>query len=390
MYKVGVEMEIIARNGVAKSQILAAIREAGIEIRNEGYTHRIMNTWKAVSDGSLSAGGFELVSPPMKGAKNIEKQITTICEAIKDLTRIDRTCGIHVHFEVLDKHHFKRRVNTNSSVGKLRALKNKPAKKFTGNLLRNYGYFQPVIDSLVSPSRRGNSYCNYLPDGAKMTLEEIKQFSENKGNYAHLIYGMSGRYTVINLSSLENYGTVEFRQMNGSTNAAKILNWIRIMERLVSRSWDRKYQGRDCEDYNLTIDGFMDFLGFGNNGVRNYSRNRARSNGFRAISGPETQTTNNQSSERATETGDSSNSISNISENAEIRESLLVLENNYNSYHRIIDATNQYIENQFGILRLRNIVVDELINHELPTTVRNVDAIVERFYQLRTEIEGGN
>ena len=390
MYKVGVEMEIIARNGVAKSQILAAIREAGIEITNEGYTHRIMNTWKAVSDGSLSAGGFELVSPPMKGAKNIEKQITTICEAIKDLTRIDRTCGIHVHFEVLDKHHFKRRVNTNSSVGKLRALKNKPAKKFTGNLLRNYGYFQPVIDSLVSPSRRGNSYCNYLPDGAKMTLEEIKQFSENKGNYAHLIYGMSGRYTVINLSSLENYGTVEFRQMNGSTNAAKILNWIRIMERLVSRSWDRKYEGRDCEDYNLTIDGFMDFLGFGNNGVRNYSRNRARSNGFRAISGPETQTTNNQSSERATETGDSSNSISNISENAEIRESLLVLENNYNSYHRIIDATNQYIENQFGILRLRNIVVDELINHELPTTVRNVDAIVERFYQLRTEIEGGN
>ena len=383
-------MEIIARNGVAKSQILAAIREAGIEITNEGYTHRIMNTWKAVSDGSLSAGGFELVSPPMKGAKNIEKQITTICEAIKDLTRIDRTCGIHVHFEVLDKHHFKRRVNTNSSVGKLRALKNKPAKKFTGNLLRNYGYFQPVIDSLVSPSRRGNSYCNYLPDGAKMTLEEIKQFSENKGNYAHLIYGMSGRYTVINLSSLENYGTVEFRQMNGSTNAAKILNWIRIMERLVSRSWDRKYQGRDCEDYNLTIDGFMDFLGFGNNGVRNYSRNRARSNGFRAISGPETQTTNNQSSERATETGDSSNSISNISENAEIRESLLVLENNYNSYHRIIDATNQYIENQFGILRLRNIVVDELINHELPTTVRNVDAIVGRFYQLRTEIEGGN
>ena len=162
------------------------------------------------------------------------------------------------------------------------------------------------------------------------------------------------------------------------------------MERLVSRSWDRKYQGRDCEDYNLTIDGFMDFLGFGNNGVRNYSRNRARSNGFRAISGPETQTTNNQSSERATETGDSSNSISNISENAEIRESLLVLENNYNSYHRIIDATNQYIENQFGILRLRNIVVDELINHELPTTVRNVDAIVGRFYQLRTEIEGGN
>ena len=138
---------------------------------------------------------------------------------------------------MLDKHHFKRRVNTNSSVGKLRALKNKPAKKFTGNLLRNYGYFQPVIDSLVSPSRRGNSYCNYLPDGAKMTLEEIKQFSENKGNYAHLIYGMSGRYTVINLSSLENYGTVEFRQMNGSTNAAKMK--LQVLPRVpkIDKNW---------------------------------------------------------------------------------------------------------------------------------------------------------
>ncbi len=285
-------MEVIPRNGVSKSQILASIRETGITINDVGYTHRVMSSWKVVSDSSLTYGGFELVSPPMKGARNIEDQITKICNAIKGLVRVDRSCGVHVHFEVLDKYHFRRRVDTRTTSGKIQALKNKPAKKFTANLLRNYAYFQPVIDALVSPSRRGNNYCNYIPDGARMTQEEIKRFSEDKENYAHLIYGMSGRYQVVNLSCLESYGTVEFRQHNGSTNARKILNWVKLMERMVTRSWDRKYEGRNCEDYNLTIDGMMDFLGFGKEGVRNYSRKRARSNGFSAISGAETQPVN--------------------------------------------------------------------------------------------------
>ena len=389
MYKLGVEMEIIPRNGVSKSQILAEIRNAGIPITDEGYTHRVISSWKCVSDSSVSGRGFELVSPPMKGASNIDNQIKTICEAIKNLTRVDRTCGIHIHFEVLDKYHFKRNVNTNSESGKLQALKNKPAKLFTAKLLRNYGYFQPVIDSLVSNSRRNNfevngvCYCRNIPISAVMSKDQIKNFVNNKENYAHLIYGMSGRYQVINLSSLESYGTVEFRQMNGSTNATKILNWIRIMERLVSRSWDRKYAKLDCKDFNLTIDGFMDFLGFGQTHVRNYSRNRARNAGFRAVSALETRTVNTRTSEEATETGDSSNETSNNSENTELTESLLILENNYNSYHRIRNSINQYHTNELSILQLRSIIMDELINHSLPTSLNNVYGVHQRFTDLR-------
>ena len=382
MYKVGVEMEIIPRNGVSKSQVLAAIRNAGIEISDIGYTHRVISSWKCVSDSSLSSGGFELVSPPLKGAQNIDSQIKTICEAISPLTRVNRTCGIHVHFEVLDKYHFKRNVNTSYSSGKLQALKNKPAKLFTAKLLRNYGYFQPVIDSLVSPSRRGNQYCRNIPDGAQMTKTEISNFVNNKECYAHLIYGMTGRYQVINLSSLESYGTVEFRQMNGSTNANKILNWVRIMERLVSRSWDRKYTDRDCKDYNLTIDGFMDFLGFGKNGVRTYSRNRARNAGFSAISVVETPTVNTDNQNNQT---DQQRASSATTENPELRESLLVLENDYNSYHRIMNSVNQFYRDELSLIGLRNIIIDELINHQLPTTVSIVDAIVVRFREMFIE-----
>jgi len=359
MYKLGIEMEIIARNGIAKSQVLAAIREAGINITDEGYTHRVMDSWKCVSDSSLSHGGFELVSPPMKGASNIDNQITTICEAIKGLTRVNSTCGIHVHFEVLDKYHFKRRVDTRTERGKLQALKNKPAKKFTANLLRNYGYFQTVIDSLVAPSRRGNTYCRNIPEGAQMNKTQISNFVSNKENYAHLIYGMSGRYQVINLSSLENYGTVEFRQMNGSTNQRKILNWIRILERLVSRSWDRKYSNRDCKDFNLTMDGFMDFLGFGNNEIRKYSRNRARNNGFSAISTVENQTRNNGSpnSESDEETALSTNALSAL--DAEIREACFILDNDRDYYDQI----------KMAVYRYENSIITRLELHEIIKTI---------------------
>ena len=383
MYKVGVEIEVIPQNGVSKSQILASIRESGISINDAGYTHSIMSSWKAVSDSSLTYGGFELVSPPMKGARNIENQITTICEAIKGLVKVDRSCGVHVHFEVLDKYHFRRRVNTRTTSGKIQALKNKPAKKFTANLLRNYAYFQPVIDSLVSPSRRGNTYCNYIPDGARMTREEIKSFSENKDNYAHLIYGMSGRYQVINLSSLETYGTVEYRQHNGSTNARKILNWIKLMERMTTRSWDRKYTTRNCEDYNLTIDGLMNFLGFGKDGVRNYSRKRARNNGFSAISGAETQPVNTDNPDIETNEG---SALPASAENAEINESLLVLENNYNSYHRIRNTVFEYNVETLDIHGVEMIIEDELTSNHLPVTRQIVDAIMARFQDILNEI----
>ena len=394
MYKIGIEMEVIPRNGFSKSEILRAIREAGIYVNDSGYTHRVMNTWKCVSDSSLTYGGFELVSPPMKGASNIDKQITTICEAIKDMTKVDRTCGIHVHFEVLDKHHFKRRVNTNSPSGKLQALKNKPAKLFTAKLLRNYGYFQPVINSLVAPSRRdnypvnGTCYCQHIPNDAQMNKNEISQFINNKDNYAHLIRGMSGRYQVINLSSLENYGTVEFRQMNGSTNENKILNWIRIMERLVSRSWDRKYANLDCKDFNLTIDGFMDFLGFTKSQVRTYSRNRARNNGFSAISALETRTANTPTIEIATRTGDTSNETLNNSGNleswrfphraddetltnhenmslsAEVREACFILDNDRDYYNQIATAIRRYENNQIRRIDLHLIVKNILRMHD--------------------------
>ena len=71
------------------------------------------------------------------------------------------------------------------------------------------------------------------------------------------------RYNVVNFVSMASYGTVEFRQFQGTLNATKITNWVKLMERFVARTADRKYKNQDCRSYPITVDGMWDFLGFG-------------------------------------------------------------------------------------------------------------------------------
>lgn len=294
MYKVGLELELKPVSGVTREDILDSIRAKGININYEGYTHTVMNSWKAVSDASVS-GGFEIVSPPLAGMPRIEREVKLICEAVKDLARVDRQCGFHLHVDVLNKYWAKRRVNVNYREGKLKAIDSKPVRLFCAKLLKNYAYFQPVIDAIVAPSRRvltGHAYNNPIQDEwANITDRQLKIYSEDKTMRAPPRgLDSSARYNVINFVSLASYGTVEFRQFQGTLNATKIVNWVKLMERFVARTADRKYKNQDCRNYPITVDGMCDFLGFGtsNRHVRGWVRDRVAGNGFEAIAAQQT------------------------------------------------------------------------------------------------------
>jgi hypothetical protein len=295
MYKVGLELELKPVAGVTRADILDSIRAKGIAINYEGYTHEVMSSWKAVSDASVS-GGFEIVSPPLAGMPRIEREVKLICEAVKDLARVDRQCGFHLHVDVLNKYWAKRRVNVNYRAGKLKAIDSKPVRLFCAKLLKNYAYFQPVIDAIVAPSRRvltGHAYNNPIQDEwANITDAQLKMYSEDKGMVAPPRgLDSSARYNVINFVSLASYGTVEFRQFQGTLNATKIVNWVKLMERFVARTADRKYKNQDCRNYPITVDGMCDFLGFGasDRHVRGWVRGRVAGNGFEAIAAPTVQ-----------------------------------------------------------------------------------------------------
>ena len=152
-------------------------------------------------------------------------------------------------------------------------------------------YFQPVIDSFLSESRRGvRDYVG--PCGNRWNIDsknDCKMFAENNGGYYpnETIQLQDNKYRNLNIVNLSTYGTVEFRQHQGTLNVKKILNWIRFCERFTTRAWDRNYKDLDCENFELTVDGLMDFLGFGicNRSIREYYRKRTIHFGFPAIAG---------------------------------------------------------------------------------------------------------
>jgi len=296
-YKVGIELEVKLKNGVNLDHVISEIRTAGISIRDERNTHNGTtgngDGWKVVFDGTASRDGrdiWEFVSDPIKGAKKIEKMVTEICPILSQYCDLDADCGYHIHFDIMEKYHFARRIDTSSMSGRIQALGNKPARLFVAELIRNYSYFQSVIDGFVSQSRRGDErICggNECPEYAVFrTKADCKHFANQGLMNASDFQGQShlARYHKINLTSLVKFGTVEYRQHQGTLNPKKILNWMKLMERMTTRSWDRKYKNLDSHNFSISVDGLFDFLGFGNcsRSLREYYRKRAIHFGYLA------------------------------------------------------------------------------------------------------------
>jgi len=183
----------------------------GIDCRNKGYSHNIVNYWKLVPDGSV-AGGAEIVSPILRGEEGVE-QVVKMCNILRKLNcKVNNTCGLHVHIGV------EKEVEENDV-------------KFFKNLLRIYTSFEHVIDSFMPPSRRAsaNSYCASLKDINPQSTEEFK-------TVADVMRARFGRYYKINMESLNNYKTVEFRQHSGTLDGTKIVSWINFCFKIVEKA----------------------------------------------------------------------------------------------------------------------------------------------------------
>ena len=129
---------------------------------------------------------------------------------------VDRQCGLHVHWGVGDW----------------------DLTKFK-NLYKWYAKFEQAIDSIVSPSRRGNRsqwatgysgnavidhssithFFNML-DGAR-DIYQLRRFVGSIGSgYA--------RYRKLNMEAFWGHSTIEFRQHQGTLSADKAEHWIRL------------------------------------------------------------------------------------------------------------------------------------------------------------------
>lgn len=203
----GVEMEIIHES---ESKIRTAIRNVGVECEIEGYNHDTRTHWKIVSDASVD-GGFEVVSPVLKGGGGLD-ELEKVCNALVSAgVRIRKCCGLHVHLGTDD---FK----TDIRVWK--------------NLYKNYAALERTIDSFMPPSRRHNQYCR------SMRVCDWNAKIESAANLRMLENAVTGgsRYFKLNSQSYWRHKTVEFRQHSGSVEFEKVRNWILFCARFVEFS----------------------------------------------------------------------------------------------------------------------------------------------------------
>jgi len=175
--------------------------------------HKFEDTWQGVEDGSLEDGGLEYCSPILRES-NFEQHIREFCDALN--ARVDVNCGLHVHIDSSD------------------------LSWWEVQLWERYCYrYQPFFHAIVAPSRRQPSHCGYA-----RALQGRPVF-RHKHEWTLYLYGEHspgnglGKYPPddapinrqvwFNVHSHFYRRTIEIRLHQGTTEATKIINWIKLM-----------------------------------------------------------------------------------------------------------------------------------------------------------------
>lgn len=226
----GVEAEFYNITPERAVEVLTAV---GINVSYEGYTHQVMSSWKIVTDGSVTGTGtgrgtgLELVSPILKGEEGLvqlEKALNALDAAG---AKVNTTCGLHVH------------IDTNG-------MDSTQRKNFFNSYVRN----QDLMDRLVSRSRRNNSYAN------RYNSVQVETYADAAATGR----GGNGRYFTVNTCSLPKYGTLEFRQHQGTLNGKKAVAWVQMLLAIAKTASVSTLETEGLNTYS-TVAEFLDAHG---------------------------------------------------------------------------------------------------------------------------------
>lgn len=205
----GVEIEFY---NVRPSVVIEALAEVGIDCSYEGYNHHTRPHWKIVRDGSVTSrntgegSGLEMVSPILSGTAGLVQLEKVLATMVNVGARVNLSCGLHVHIDQVGLNETQRK-----------------------DYFLAYVVNQRLMDRLVAPSRRAfrNSYTQAYSDEDIPTYVQIIENGEGRGS----------RYHNINVTSYGKYGTFEIRHHQGTLNARKVINWIKL--NMALHTWSR-------------------------------------------------------------------------------------------------------------------------------------------------------
>lgn len=122
-----------------------------------------------------------------------EQAVYDVCAALHKRAYINNSCGTHVHFD-------------------MRGVDEKTVKQYGSRLARCV----PALRYLLPKARRENQYC-------KTIINDMRPRTER-----------TARYSFINLQAYTKYQTIEVRGHSATMRAEKILNWIKICEKIMT------------------------------------------------------------------------------------------------------------------------------------------------------------
>lgn len=237
--KFGVELEI---SGLRQHDAARAIRDAGVNVRSEGYNHTTRSYWKVVTDATVP-GGCEVVSPPLQGERGFD-ELEQVMRALRDAgASVSVRCGTHVHIDANDL-----------------------GREALARVFRFFVDRQDAFDQIVSPSRRNGQYCR------TWTMQEAEQVEADlrMGRRPHY-----NRYRTINVMSYPKYGTLEIRQHQGTLNFTKLSNWIKTLIKM----FDMAKESADIMAVGTDLPGMLSGLEMPQD-VISYFVDRAQGFGF--------------------------------------------------------------------------------------------------------------
>lgn len=180
----------------------------GIEVECESvvpaHLHNTPAAWMHVRDGSLRNSGMEYVTRQGMRTGQAVDHMSKLFRLLNGDARLQvppvsfsERCSVHVHVDC-------RALSTTNVV----------------SLLMLYTLFEDNLFQLAGEGRKHNVFC--VP---------INQAWASATKYTNFTMFCNAweRYSALNIKSLGKYGTLEFRQMEGTHDLGRLLNWIGLI-----------------------------------------------------------------------------------------------------------------------------------------------------------------
>lgn len=183
--------------------------------------------WHIGSDGSIRdyAWTVEVRSPILSGEEGLKKVLKVVQILVENGFEVNESCGFHVHFD--------------SSKLKSDNLK---------SLIFLYTIFEKCINKITSKDREDCRHSRKMdftetvgPRGGRQVLNQQQTLEklETCSTIADIINLYPSRYKKVNVTAIQKFGTVEFRQHQGTLHEKRIIRWIRFLSLIVNTAKER-------------------------------------------------------------------------------------------------------------------------------------------------------